>query len=216
LKFFNINVKKVISLLFILGLTSLPTYLAYLDNKFAALISLITFALALAFLNLDKFSKFKGGGFEAELKQAVNETYIAIDELKKVALNISGPTVSLLAVRGMMQYLPLQYKLEYAEKISKTLTELNVDKKDISEVLSVLYERVEKDHIRRLLCSINSNLGDENKIFDAFDQLDLNIWPISTICSFAKDHSINITEELDDYNFFIENRSLRRPDEWQG
>jgi hypothetical protein len=39
----------------------------------------------LAFANLDKFSKFKGAGFEAEMKHVVDEAQATIENLKEVA-----------------------------------------------------------------------------------------------------------------------------------
>ncbi|MCZ2808750.1 MAG: hypothetical protein O2V44_05295 [Candidatus Bathyarchaeota archaeon] len=39
----------------------------------------------LAFANLDKFSEFKGAGFEAKLKEAVSEANATIENLKEVA-----------------------------------------------------------------------------------------------------------------------------------
>ncbi|MCU8356817.1 hypothetical protein M2G48_20800 [Vibrio vulnificus] len=39
----------------------------------------------LAFANLDKFTKFKGAGFEAELREAVSEANATINELKELA-----------------------------------------------------------------------------------------------------------------------------------
>lgn len=50
------------------------------------------------FANLEKFSKFKGAGFEAEMHNAVRETYAALEELKELALSLSAPIIDELAV----------------------------------------------------------------------------------------------------------------------
>ncbi len=82
-------------------------------------------AVALFFANLDKFSYFKGGGVEARLKEAVDEAYAALEELKDLGLALSSPIVDELALSGrMMQYMPLKYKLERVEEISQTLKKL--------------------------------------------------------------------------------------------
>lgn len=54
----------------------------------------------LAFSNLEKFSKFKGAGFEAELKEAVNEANATIEQLKEVAAPLLITSLELLASNG--------------------------------------------------------------------------------------------------------------------
>lgn len=49
------------------------------DKELAATICILSFSLGLAFINLDKFSIIKGAGFEARLKDAVDDAYAAID-----------------------------------------------------------------------------------------------------------------------------------------
>lgn len=48
-------------------------------------ISVTASSIFLAFANLNKFAKFKGAGFEAELKQVVDEANATIENLKEVA-----------------------------------------------------------------------------------------------------------------------------------
>ena len=52
--------------------------------------AIASIGLALIFANLEKFSRFKGAGFEAELRTAVEKTYAAIEELKELSLVLSG------------------------------------------------------------------------------------------------------------------------------
>ena len=54
----------------------------------------------LAFANLDKFAKFKGAGFEAELKQAVNEANATIENLKEVAKPLIETNLETLTKAG--------------------------------------------------------------------------------------------------------------------
>lgn len=214
----NIDINRVISLIFILLMIVSSIHMAYEGKELAATISIVAFSFGLVFLNLDKFSKFKGAGFEAELrlKDAVTDAYAAIDELKKVALNVAEPTISLLAVSGPFQYLPLKYKLEYANKISKTLQELNVSEEETELVLSSLYDRVEEEHKRKILVRLNKELDDDSKIFSTIDDLKLEDWEINQVIKIAEENNIDVSAELADYKFFIKNKTLRNPDDWQG
>lgn len=54
----------------------------------------------LAFANLDKFSEFKGAGFEAKLREAVDEANATIENLKSVAAPLLITTIDLLAKDG--------------------------------------------------------------------------------------------------------------------
>lgn len=54
----------------------------------------------LAFTNLDKFSEFKGAGFEAKLRQAVDEANATIDNLKEVAKPLILTNLTALAKAG--------------------------------------------------------------------------------------------------------------------
>jgi len=57
----------------------------------------------LAFANLDKFSEFKGAGFEAKLRQAVDEANATIENLKSVAAPLLTTTIDLLAKNGRFE-----------------------------------------------------------------------------------------------------------------
>lgn len=123
-------------------------------------------ALALSFNNLDKFSKFKGAGFEAELNTAVNKTYAAIEQVKKLAVSISDPIASSLATAdNPFEYVPLQYKIQQVENIRKILQELEIPDKEIDEALNVFTKRVSRDHMIRLLNYTNKVLPEQDKIF---------------------------------------------------
>ncbi|ELI5413234.1 hypothetical protein RRJ79_004629 [Vibrio parahaemolyticus] len=57
----------------------------------------------LAFANLDKFTKFKGAGFEAELREAVSEANATIHELKELAKPLIRTNFEILAQANRMQ-----------------------------------------------------------------------------------------------------------------
>ena len=216
MSFFKVDVKRIISLLFIFCMIVSTLLFAYLGREMAAGLSIVVFSFGLVFLNLDKFSKFKGAGFEAELKEVVTEAYAAIEDLRKVAINVSKPAVSLLAVRGPFQYLHLKFKLEYAKNISGTLSDLNISAEKIEYVLSALYERVEEAHRRKVLVSLNEKLITDDKVFNNYNELNIDDWNIEKIIRLAKSKSIDISNEFDDYNHFISYKTLRSPEDWQG
>lgn len=214
--FLKIDVKRIISFLFILLMIGISVFLAYLGKEVAAGLTIIAFSFGLVFFNLDRFKKFKGAGFEAEIREVVTEAYAAIDELRKVAINVSEPAVSLLAVSGPFQHLPLSSKLEYAKNISGTLSDLNVSAETIENVVSSLYERVESDHKRRVLVALNNKLSTEDKIFTNYDDLNDEDWSVEKIVEFSNTKGVDVSDEITDFHHFISNRTLRDPANWQG
>lgn len=212
----NIDTRRILSFIFILLMLASSTLMAFIEREAAASICILSFSLALSFLNLDKFSKIKGAGFEAELKDAVKANNIEIAQLKKVLITIAEPTISLLAVRNQIEYLPLKYKLVHAKKISETLKSLSASDTETKDVLATLYDSVEKSHKRNILVKLNNGLSTGNKIFQSFEEVTLDEWTISRIEELAKANSIPIDNEIDDYNYFLKNRELRKPDEWGG
>jgi len=183
-------------------------------------IAVTAIVLALFFSNIDKFSRFKGAGIEADLKTVVDEAYAAIEQLKELGLSLSGPIVDEMAVSGrMLQYIPLKHKLERVEKIADTLKKLGALPGEIEEACSTIYERVTNDHTRRILHSLlDSNPGKET-LFEGVKDGKMDDWDKEKIVNFINEHRLNKGEDADegflDLEYFLKNRKLRREDKWQ-
>ncbi|OAM96724.1 hypothetical protein AZ468_23840 (plasmid) [Vibrio europaeus] len=63
-------------------------------------IAVVASSIFLAFANLDKFSKFKGAGFEAELKSVVDEANSSIENLKAVTTPLLITSLDLISKDG--------------------------------------------------------------------------------------------------------------------
>ncbi len=176
--------------------------------------------LALCFANIDKFSRFKGAGIEAELKSAVNEAYAAIEQLKELGLSLTSPIVDELAVSGRMtQYIPLKYKLERVEKIANTLKKLGASDEEIAEACATIYHRVSSDHARRVLHGLlDANPGKE-ALFQGLDDGKMDGWDKTKLENFIKNNALKTTAKteqwLQDLDYFLKNRKLRREKQWQ-
>lgn len=210
------NFKNTINFVLIIALVVIPITLAIIYKIDVALLGLMSLLFALVFWNLDKFSEFKGAGFAAKLATAVSDAYAAIGEVRSLAVSISAPIASLMAVSGSFQYLHLQYKLEYAEQIRKNLKELNICDKEISFALSPLYERVNQDHIKKILWAMNGQLDDDHKLFSNYDEIEPELWPLDAIKREAKRLRINVDDKIEEYEYFKLNKKLLKPENWQG
>lgn len=212
----SMNFKNTINFLLIIALVLVPITSAVIEKTAAASLSLIALSFALVFWNLDKFSEFKGAGFAAKLNTAVSEAYAAIDEVKSLAISISSPVASLMAVSSSFQYLHLEYKLEYAEEIRSSLKELKISDEKINSALSALYDRVSEDHIKKALWALNEQLGEGQKIFKNYEEIDPESWPLDAIKRESKKLGINIDENIKEYEYFVQKKKLLKPENWQG
>jgi hypothetical protein len=95
--------------LFTVLLIILPSfYFGFIGKPTEMGLAIVTGALAGAFLNLDKFERFKGAGFEAEMKKefqkAVDEAYATIDNLKELAKPLLGAMILSLTNEGRFMF----------------------------------------------------------------------------------------------------------------
>lgn len=202
------------------ALVIIPTFFGAFKMATEMGLSIGAIVVALFFANLDKFSKFKGAGFEAEMRNAVRETYTALEELKELALSLSAPIIDELAVSGrMLQYIPLKYKLERVEKIAKTLAKLGAQKEEIEEVCSTIYSRVHDDHVKAILRSLKTANKDKQEVLKELEEGDVSGWNDEKLHDFIETNNMvcddQVTESLADFEYFSKNKKLRREDKWQ-
>jgi len=176
-------------------------------------------SVALCFANIDKFTRFKGPGIEADLRTAVNEAYAAIEQLKELGLSLSSQIVDELSL-GILQYYDLKYKLERVAKIEETLKKLGASKKEIEEACSAIYLRVTHDHMTKVLdCLLRSNPGKESLIKGLRIE-ETYYWDKSKLEKFIKDNDLKKSEEAEewirDLDYFLKNKKLKREELWQG
>lgn len=86
--------KTLLSVMSSLSLFGISSVLGFLDKPTEMGLSILAGSLGFAFVNIDKISKFKGAGFEAEIReQHVAEAVVTaqtdeIDRLKSIAFEI--------------------------------------------------------------------------------------------------------------------------------
>ncbi|MFA6546883.1 MAG: hypothetical protein WCS99_20875 [Limisphaerales bacterium] len=154
----------------IVALVIVPVLLGIYRGTEEMAIATGAIVLALFFANLDKFSRFKGAGIEAELRTAVNEAYAAIEQLKELGLSLSSPIVDELAISGrFLQYIPLKFKLERVAKIVETLEKLGASEAEIEKACSTIYQRVANDHMRGVFHTLLSSNPEKKALFEGLE-----------------------------------------------
>ncbi|WP_296060759.1 hypothetical protein [uncultured Amphritea sp.] len=85
----------------------------------------------LAFANLDKFSEFKGAGFEAKLKEAVNEANATIENLKEVAKPLIKTNLFALAKAGRFSEGAFNKSHDVYDQLSELQEKIGLEGQDL-------------------------------------------------------------------------------------
>lgn len=88
-------------------------------------------AIGLAFLNIDKIQKFKGAGFEAEMKRAVEEANATIEQLREVAATSSEAILTELMAGNFMDGTTLKKRLDLHDQVIGNLNGIGASEKQI-------------------------------------------------------------------------------------
>ena len=204
----------------IVALVFIPTVFGVFRMPAEMGLAIASIGLALCFANLEKFSRFKGAGFEAELRTAVAKAYAAIEDLKELSLALSAPIVDELAVSGqMLKYVRLKHKLENIEKISSTLRKFGASESEIEDVCATMFQRVRSDHIKAALRSLKKANEDKSAVFDGCEDWDIHDWDKDKLEAFVHEHALDKNEEvvewIRDLDYFAQTKKLRREAKWQ-
>lgn len=187
---------------------------------------IIAGSLAMAFCNMDRLTRFKAPGFEAEMRLKIDEAYATLDNLRELAVNVVDPLLTLLAMQDrVFQRIPQESKIEIKEEVVQSLNQLGVSQTKIKEVTKFFDAALIQDHLVRL-----SNMASKSDVVreTAKNRLkelaDLNssehltrvdLTEITQLLGDAVNSDPKVEETFLDLKYFLENRRLRRPDTWQ-
>ncbi|PML77531.1 hypothetical protein [Enterovibrio norvegicus] len=85
----------------------------------------------LAFANLEKFSEFKGAGFEAKLREAVNEANATIDNLKEVAKPLIKTNLFALAKAGRFSEGAFKKSHDVYDQLAELQSKIGLNSQDL-------------------------------------------------------------------------------------
>lgn len=96
-------------------------------------IAVVASAIFLAFTNLDKFASFKGAGFEAELRQVVNEANATIENLKDVAGPLINTSLIALTRAGRLSFGPFNEPYDIYDKLVELERKIGLKSDDLEK-----------------------------------------------------------------------------------
>ena len=90
-------------------------------------------AIALAFLNIDKIQRFKGAGFEAEMKRAVEEANVTLEQLREVAATSSEAILTDLMAGNFVSGTTLEKRLDLHDQLIRNLKDIGASERQIEK-----------------------------------------------------------------------------------
>ncbi len=212
---------KVIRFFAWLYIFIVPIVFGVMDKAGLMTASVLAGCLILAFAYIDKIKKFKGAGFEAELRDAVNEAYATIEKLQGIAVKLSEPIVTEVTMhKRMIQYIPLKSRYEQIKEIERSLRDLGVKEEEIEKTTEFFYSVFREDHIKKVVYGVlkDESTPDQLKeIMETYKEgnipADLKIADV--VASSEYTPSSEVAELVKDAEHFDREKSFRRIDTWQ-
>jgi hypothetical protein len=159
----------IIGLSVVFGLRGEPTEMG---------IIVLAGAIALSFLNLDKIQRFKGAGFEAEMKKVVAEANATIDQLRKVATTSAEATLTDLMAGSFFDGITFETRLKLHDQVISSLKEIGAPKAQIEAAdemwrrgIGVIYHRGIRAALEGRTKPDQKNAKPDKQVLDSFQDL---------------------------------------------
>lgn len=158
---------KLLSIIFIVAPTM---YFGYVGKPTEMGIALLMGTLVSAFINLDKFSSFKGAGFEAQLKEAketVEKAQVTIEILKEILQPLLFNTLHSITYMGRLSAGgPTANKDTIRDGCKQIISTLNIDSPELTDIISTYDRYIIWDCYNQILnkirsCSISDTLYEQ-------------------------------------------------------
>lgn len=120
-------------------------------------LAIVGSAFFLVFVNINKFSKFKGAGFSAELRQKVNEAYLTIENLKKLAVPLIETNYNILANANRIPESAFKKNHEIFDKLVELQSDLKLKFKRLEASKSYYLNNHAWDMVKDLSHDIDNN-----------------------------------------------------------
>ena len=209
------NDRSVVSALIILlpglvfGILARPTEMG---------LAIIGGAIAAAFLNMDKIQRFRGAGFEAEMKKAVEEAYATIENLRELARPLVVSTLGVLTFSGRWGGMDPDQKHKLAQDLERITESLSLNYGEVESAKHQFYRYHTWDRYTEFINAVskeeNIDSTAKRRLAELRDYKSPG-FPSKEVIEKTLGSSVdNLGAEtrgvLKDYLYYVENHRLRR------
>ena len=194
---------------FFFGITQRPTEMGLV---------LLSGVLCMAFANIDKIAKFKGAGFEAEMKNAIDKASATIEEVRQIGCKSAAAVLEITAAFGRWGGgTTTLRRFQIRDNLVTSLKGLGVDDEDIKEAQKGFDRWLAFDHGSKICEAAKGNWPktEEGKYFHMYTD-DYAI-TANEFQKFVDDNNLaskEVNKAIEDLRYFESNKKLRRPEQW--
>lgn len=111
----------------------LATFFGLKDKPTEMGIIVVACSIVLAFINIDKIQRFKGAGFEAEMKRAVEEANATVEQLREVAATSAEVILTDLMAASFLDGLSMENRLNLHDRLICNLKDIGATSEQIEK-----------------------------------------------------------------------------------
>lgn len=211
---FALNLVLIITLIasaLLFGLLEKPTEMGLI---------IIGCSICLAFANIDQIQRFKGAGFEAEMKKAVEEAYATTESLRALAKPLVLSMLENLIYAGRWGGMNGKRKHKLKEELDALSNSLEIHDESISSMLHQFYIWHGIDHIVHIENVMSHKNSGNKQVTGALRALcDRSVKELPSVAAVKEALASLQQEELtvlepfvEDYAHYRTYKSLRRPE----
>jgi hypothetical protein len=175
-------------------------------------------SITAAFLNINSIQRFKGAGFEAEMKKAVEEAYATIDNLKEMSIPLIVSTLNTVIYSGRWGGLGINQTHNIKDDIEFLVRKLEIKDEKVKETIEDFYRQHTWDVFQYFTSEYlkgKSNVNELSKKLNEICDRKYSIYPskedILKILGISESDLSEVEiEKLKDYLYYKQNRKLRR------
>lgn len=182
---------------------------------------IIAGSIALAFANIDKIQRFKGAGFEAEMRKAVEEAYATIESLRSIAKPLILSTLSNLIYSGRWGGMNSGKKHSIKREMDQVASSMGIFDDEIRSESQKFFAWHAIDHVNNLKNAIHKAAPlseEESKTLNAMANRDADLFPsVATLKEFLSKLTLEQQAAgqpyLEDYEYYLEHQEVRPANE---
>jgi hypothetical protein len=180
---------------------------------------IVACAICLSFANIGKIQRFKGAGFEAEMKKAVEEAYATTDNLKSIAKPLILSTLDNLTFAGRWGGINEERKHKLKTDIDALVKSLSITDDEVVQAQNNFHFWHSIDHIEHLRAVMSKNKIQNQEVSEKVRVLFNPSLAKPPSVSDVSNALEGLTQEemailkpyVEDYEYYLENEKLRRP-----
>lgn len=172
----------------------------------------------MAFANIDKMAKFKGAGFEAEMKNTIDKANATIEEVQQVGCKSAAAILEVTAAFGRFGGgIKTLRRLQIRDNLVASLRGLGADDDDIKDAQTGFNRWLLFDHAAKIVQAVGSNwpkTTEGNRLHQYTENFAITANEIEVFVNKNNIGSQKVYDAIEDMRYFDRNKKLRRPGEW--